>query len=103
MFVHKNSMPIPAGHATGSRVLRQREGHLYRLLGWSLIVRSALSSINRTVFRQISSAGAFAKRWKSAVLAPRDRLLSCNSETVYAQYPIMTLRLPSNAQCAVLV
>jgi len=70
MFVHKNSMPIPAGHATGSRVLRQREGHLYRLLGWSLIVRSALSSINRTVFRKFHgrSAGEFRQRWRSAVV-----------------------------------
>jgi len=74
MFVHKNSMPIPAGHATGSRVLRQREGHLYRLLGWSLIVRSALSSINRTVFRQISSAlgrGFREKMEKRGCSAPR--------------------------------
>ncbi len=82
MFVHKKGIPIPPERA--AEALRQREGHLYRLFGWSLIVRSALSSINRTVFRKFHwcSAGAFAKRWRSTVVARRDRLLSCNSETV---------------------
>ncbi|PYU54095.1 MAG: hypothetical protein DMG55_32635 [Acidobacteria bacterium] len=58
--------------------------HLNRLLGWSLIVRSALSSINRTVFAKfhLRSAGEFCEKMKKRSCARRDRLLSCNSETV---------------------
>src|SRR5438309_1021249 len=59
----------------------------YKLLGWAPIVLSALSSINRAVFAVFRrfhrhSAGDFAKGLKSAVVARRNRLLTCNSETV---------------------
>jgi hypothetical protein len=56
----------------------------YTLLGWVPIVLSALSFINRDVFRRFhrNSAGDFAKGLKSVVVARRNRLLSCNSEMV---------------------
>jgi len=54
------------------------------LLGWVPIVLAALSSINRAVFRRFhrQSPRDFAKGLKSAVVARRNRLLTCNSETV---------------------
>jgi len=80
----KKVSPFRSGMRPEAEFFREREVHLYRLFGWRLIVLLALSSINRTVFRKFHrrSAGAFAKRWRRAVVAGRDRLLSCNSETV---------------------
>ena len=84
MFVHKKGIPIPPERATEAEFSGNEKVHLYRLFGWRLIVLLALSSINRTVFRKFHwcSAGAFAKRWRSAVVARHKRLFSCNSETV---------------------
>src|SRR6267154_425489 len=84
IFVHRDGIPIPPGHTPRSGVLWQREFHFYVLLGWGPIVLAALSSINRAGFRRFHrhSAGDLAKGLKSAVVACRNRLLSCNSETV---------------------
>src|SRR5467141_1471509 len=84
IFVHADGIPIPPGHTPRSGVLRQRELHFYRLLSWVPIVLAALSSINRAVFRRFHrhSPRDFAKGLKSAIVARRNRLFTCNSETV---------------------
>ncbi len=62
MFVHKKGIPIPPERATEAEFSGNGKVHLSRLFGWSLIVRSALFSINRTVFRKFHRhlAGDFA-------------------------------------------
>ena len=62
MFVHKNGLPFRPGMRPEAEFAGNGKVHLSRLFGWSLIVRSALFSINRTVFRKFHRhlAGDFA-------------------------------------------
>ena len=83
ILVHKDGISIPPGHTPEAAFSGNENSFFYTLLGWVPIVLTALSSINRAVFCKFHrhSAGDFAKGLKSAV-ARRNRLLSCNSETV---------------------
>jgi hypothetical protein len=80
----KTASPFRPGRRPEAEFSGNENSFFYMLLGWAPIVLSALSSINRAVFRSFHqySAGDFAKGSKSAVVARRNRLLSCNSETV---------------------
>src|SRR5712671_495908 len=73
-----------AGHTPEAAFSGNENSFFYTLLGWVPIVLSALPFINRGVFRRFhrNSAGDFAKGLKSAIVARRNRLLTCNSETV---------------------
>ena len=80
----KTASPFRPGIRPEAEFSGNKNSFFYTLLGWVPIVLAALSSINRAVFRRFHrhSAGDFVKGLKSAVVARRNRLLSCNSETV---------------------
>jgi hypothetical protein len=84
----QTAFPFRLGIRPEAEFSGNENSFFYTLLGWFPIVLSALSCINRAVFRGVfrrfhrHSAGDFAKGLKSAVVARRNRLLSCNSETV---------------------
>jgi hypothetical protein len=84
IFVHKTASPFRPGIRPEAEFSGNENSFFYTLLGWVPIVLSVLPFINRPVFRRFhrNSAGDFAKGLKSVVVARRNRLLSCNSETV---------------------
>ena len=84
VFVHKTASPFRPGIRPEAGFSGNENSFFYALLGWVPIVLSALPFINRALFRRFhrNSAGDFAKGLKSAVVARRNRLLTCNSETV---------------------
>jgi len=84
ILVTKTASPFARAYALKRGFSGNKNSFFYTLLGWVPIVLAALSSINRTVFCKISSAlsRGFRERIESAVVARRNRLLSCNSETV---------------------
>src|SRR6266403_2224751 len=85
ILVHKDGISIPPGHTPRSGVLRQQEFLFFTrclagfLLYWQLSPRSTAPCSANFIGTQ---PGDFAKGLKSAVVARRNRLLSCNSETV---------------------
>jgi hypothetical protein len=80
----KTASPFRPGIRPEAEFSGNENSFFYMLLGWAPIVLSALSSINRAVFRNFigTQPGISRKDLKSAVVARRNRLLTCNSETV---------------------
>ena len=84
MFVHKKGIPIPPERATEAEFSGNEKGICTGCLAGALLYVQLCPASTAPCFADFiwCSAGAFAKRWRSTVVARRDRLLSCNSETV---------------------
>src|SRR6266566_6467038 len=80
----QTAFPFHPGRRPEAEFSGNENSFFYKLLGWVPIVLAALSCINRAVFLRFHghSAGDFAKGLKSAVVVRRNRLWTCNSETV---------------------